>query len=46
MAEILTIQREPCDRERFWRQIQEIRKSLESRRFPDSAELIREDRER
>jgi RNase P/RNase MRP subunit p30 len=34
------------DRARFWRQTEEIRRSLEGRSFPDSAELIREDRER
>ena len=34
------------DQARFWRQTEEIRRSLKGRSFPDSAELIREDRER
>ncbi|HEY2290623.1 MAG TPA: hypothetical protein VGM86_07965 [Thermoanaerobaculia bacterium] len=34
------------DRDSFWERADRVQQSLEGRSFPDSAELIREDRER
>jgi len=46
--EVTVILRDALQRdwERFWQQAEQIRSSLGGKRFGDSAELIREDRER